>query len=227
MSTPRARRAETALIHQAAALLLSYPDDGVLASVPMIRTALAVTGTQELFEPVLSHLESLDLMALQAYHVQEFDLSRRHALHLSYWTAGDTRRRGEVLAGLKQVYRASGLLVHTGGELPDFLPMMLEFAAHDPERGVPVLAGYRPSLELLRFALADDHVPHTGVVEAVCGTLPGASPSSRDEVQAMVRAAQPSEEVGLEPYGAEPTVAFLGLPERRMSEPRRPELQRS
>lgn len=222
MRAPRARSAEPALIYQAAALLLSYPDERVLESVPTIRAAFSGTDAAALFEPVLAHLEGLDLMALQAYHVQEFDLSRRHSLHLSYWTAGDTRRRGAVLAELKQVYRASGLVVDTGGELPDFLPMMLEFAVHDPERGVPVLAGYRPSLELLRFGLADDDVPHTGLVAAVCGTLPGASPTTRDEVQALARAAQPSEEVGLEPYGAEPTVAFLGLPQLPT-----PQLQRS
>ena len=79
--------------------------------------------------------------------------------------------------------------------------------------GVPLMAGYRPSLELLRFGLAEDGLPHTGVLAAVCGTLPGESPTSRAEVQAMARAAQPSEEVGLEPYGAEPAVAFLGLPQ--------------
>ena len=224
MTGPREtpRPAEAALIQQAAALVLSYPDERVLASVPTIRAALAGTDAAALFEPVLAHLQGGDLLALQAYHVQEFDLSRRHALHLTYWTAGDTRRRGEVLARLKRVYRDSGLLVDTGGELPDYLPMMLEFTVHDPERGVPLLAGYRPSLELLRFGLADDGLPHTGVLEAVCGTLPGESPASRAEVQAMARAAQPSEEVGLEPYGAEPPVAFLGMPQLPT-----PELQRS
>ena len=197
-----------ALTYQAAALVLSYPDERVLAAVPTIRDALAGTDAAALFEPVLAHLEGGDLLTLQSYHVQEFDLSRRHALHLTYWT--------------EQVYRDSGLLVDTGGELPDYLPMVLEFAVHDPERGVPLMAGYRPSLELLRFGLAEDGLPHTGVLAAVCGTLPGESPTSRAEVQAMARSAQPSEEVGLEPYGAEPAVAFLGLPQM----PTR-ELQRS
>ncbi len=202
-----------ALIYQAAALVLSYPDERVLAAVPTIRAALAGTDAATLFEPVLAHLEGDDLLALQSYHVQEFDLSRRHALHLTYWTEGDTRRRGEVLARLKQVYRDSGLLVGTRGELPDYLPMVLEFAVHDPERGVPLMAGYRPSLELLRFGLAEDGLPHTGVLAAVCGTLPGGAPTPRPEVQALAPAAPPRGEGGLAPYGAEPAVAFLGLPQ--------------
>ena len=63
----------------------------------------------------LAHLRGGSLQELQSWHVQEFDLSRRHALHLSYWTDGDTRRRGQVLADIKAVYRESGLVVDTGG----------------------------------------------------------------------------------------------------------------
>ncbi len=210
------------LTYQAASLVLSYPDESLLASLDTIEAALAGSPAATEFADVLGHLRGSDLIALQAFHVQEFDLSRRHALHLSYWTEGDTRRRGEVLGRFKQVYRASGLLVVTGGELPDHLPMVLEFAVHDPGRGAELLQQWRPSLELLRMALEDDDLPHAGVLRAVCATLPGPSPTSRDEMRKLVRAVQPVETVGLEPYGAEPAVAFLGMPQRPA-----PELQRS
>ena len=51
-------------------------------------------------------------------HVREYDLSRRHSLHLSYWTDGDTRRRGETLLRFKQMYRDSGMFTVLNGELP-------------------------------------------------------------------------------------------------------------
>ncbi len=212
----------TAVIYQAAALVLSYPDEALLDSLDTIEAALAGTPAAAEFADVLGHLRSSDLITLQSFHVQEFDLSRRHALHLTYWTEGDTRRRGEVLARFKKVYRDSGLLVDTGGELPDHLPMVLEFAVHDPERGAELLQQWRPSLELLRLGLEDDDLPHVGVLRAVCATLPGESPATRADVQALVRAVQPVEAVGLEPYGAEPTAAFLGMPAMPT-----PELQRS
>ena len=111
----------------------------------------------------------MPIMELQSWYVQEFDLSRRHALHLTYWTDGDTRRRGEVLAAIKQTYRDSGLLVDLAGELPDYLPMVLEFAAVGaPASGVALLNTYRASLELLRIGLAEDKLPQAGVVAAVC-----------------------------------------------------------
>ncbi len=216
------------LTYQAAALVLSYPDQGLLASLDTIEAALAGSTAAGDFADVLGHLRGSDLITLQSFHVQEFDLSRRHALHLSYWTEGDTRRRGEVLARFKRAYRDSGLLVDTGGELPDHLPMVLEFAVHDPERGAALLQQWRPSLELLRIGLEEDDLPHAGVLRAICASLPGASPASRAEVQKLVQAIQPVETVGLEPYGgpqpsgAEPAVAFLGLPQLPT-----PELQRS
>ena len=94
-------------------------------------------------------------MEVQAHYVREFDLGRRHALHLCYWTDGDTRRRGEVLGNFKQAYRQSDILVDTHGELPDYLPMVLEFAARvdlaarpgpaDPVPGQPGDAAARPA----------------------------------------------------------------------------------
>jgi nitrate reductase delta subunit len=186
-----------AVVFQAAALLLAYPEAELFDRLDIIETALAGTAAASLFGPVLDHLRSRPLREAQSFHVQEFDLSRRHALHLSYWTDGDTRRRGEVLAEIKGVYRDSGLLGDLMGELPDYLPIMLEFAVADPERGQGLLQRFRASLELLRIGLAEDHLPHAGILTAICDSLPGESPKSRVEVQAMVDQVAPLEFVGL------------------------------
>ncbi len=218
---------ETGIIHAAAAQVLSYPTSELLGHLDLIEDALAdlsgrtaagstTTGSaaaaSELFAPLIAHLRAGQasesaLIELQSFHVQEFDLSRRHAMHLTYWTDGDTRRRGETLARIKQIYRDSGLLVHTDGELCDYLPMVCEFVVHDPERGLKLLADYRPSIELLRMGCTDDRLPHAGVLEAICASVPGPRPTTRAEVQAMVDAATPSETVGIEPQSA-----FMGMP---------------
>lgn len=187
-----------AVVFQAASLLLSYPDEQLIEQLDSIEEALQETAAAVHFEPVLTHLRSMPLVEAQAWHVQEFDLSRRHALHLTYWTDGDTRRRGEVLAAIKQTYRDSGLWVDLGGELPDFLPVVLEFAATgDPERGVELLHQYRASLELLRLGLAEDQLPHEGILIAICAALGGVSPSTRAEVQQLL-VGPPQETVGLD-----------------------------
>ena len=140
------------------------------------------------------------LRELERQYVDVFDLSRRNALYLSYWTDGDTRRRGDVLARFKAAYRASGFVVDTHGELPDHLPMVLEFAAvADPVAGEELLQDYRASLELVRLALVDRGSPYADALVAVCATLPGPSPADRAAAMALA-GPPPTEQVGLEPF---------------------------
>ena len=191
----------TRVVRQAASYLLAYPDRALLERVPVLRAALAEHRVSAM-DALLDHLDGTPLAQLERAYVEVFDLSRRHALYLSYWTDGDTRRRGEVLARFKAAYRASGWLVNTAGELPDYLPMVLEYAAvADPAGGEALLREYRPSLEMLRIGLEEDTAPYAvlagQVVAAVCATLPGPSPKDRAAVQAMA-GGPPSETVGLE-----------------------------
>ena len=198
----RQRRGSARVVHQAAAVCLDYPEADIIARSGLLRTALAESAPDavESFELLLAFWDSSDLAAIQTHYVDVFDLSRKHSLYLSYWTDGDTRRRGEVLAAFKQRYRRSGFLVDTRGELPDYLPMVLEYAAVvDPVDGTALLQQYRSSLELLRLALIERSTPHAGVVTAVCATLPGSSPPDRKAVMAMAAAGPPAEMVGLEP----------------------------
>lgn len=194
------------VVHAVAGACLDYPTAELLGDLPGMREALAEqgnsTGARELL-PLVEHLGRGTLAELQRAYVDTFDLSRKHALYLSYWTDGDTRRRGEVLGRFKTAYRRSGAVVDTHGELPDYLPMVLEFAARvDAEAGCAILQDYRASLELLRIALQERQSPYAAAIVAVCATLPGDSPPDRAAVMAMVGMSgpHPSEAVGLEPY---------------------------
>ncbi len=200
------RRRDDRVVHLVAARCLDYPGDELVASLPMLTQALSEQGdspgAREL-TPLVAHLASRPLADLQRAYVDTFDLSRKHALYLSYWTDGDTRRRGEVLGRFKAAYRRTGFLVDTHGELPDYLPMVLEFAAcADPKAGAALLQDYRASLELLRIALQEKQSPYAAAAVAVCATLPGPSPVDRAAVMEMVglSGAQPTESVGLDPY---------------------------
>ena len=190
------------VVYQAAGWCLSYPDAELLGRLPLMRAALAEQGRKAAkLEDFFGYLAGSDLGTLQRRYVETFDLSKHHPLYLSYWTDGDTRRRGDVLAAFKKVYRQTDFLTNTHGELPDFLPLVLEFAAiADPVAGRELLRQYRPSLELLRLALIEHGSPYGEVVAGVCGTLPGASPADREAVQRMAGYGPPTETVGLEPY---------------------------
>ncbi|KAD4060181.1 nitrate reductase molybdenum cofactor assembly chaperone [Arthrobacter yangruifuii] len=198
-----ARPARSRVIRQAAALLLEYPNQQLLDALPALRAALAEAGADGAeLDPLFTWLTAVPLSEVQASYVQEFDLSKRHSLHLTYWTDGDTRRRGEALAAFKEVYRSHRVLPE-GTELPDYLPLVLEFAAKvSPEDGYELLQRYRPSVELLRLALRDDGLPYEGVLTLLCTTLPGVSPEDAAAVMRTAGYGPPTETVGLEPYSS-------------------------
>lgn len=191
-----------AVVYQAASVTLSYPTEEVLALCPVIRRALseAAPAAAAHFAPLLEWWDRTPAEAVQQAYVDVFDMSKRHALYLSYWTDGDTRRRGQVLAEMKQRYRVHGLELTGTGELPDHLPLVLEFARHAPDPGAALLQEYRASLELIRIALAERDSPYAGVLAAVCQTLPGRSPHDRQQAMAMAAAGPPAESVGLDAY---------------------------
>lgn len=207
---------------QSASLLLGYPDEQLLADLPAIRAA-SHDLPASLGEPIrelVVHLESNPLTDVQADYVETFDRRRRNSLFLTYFAHGDTRKRGVALLRFKQTYLRSGFLLDAesdhGGELPDHLCVVLEYAATiDRELGWGLLLDHRAGLELLRMSLRDEGSAWAGVVEVVTSTLP---PLRGDEVEAVRKlAAQgpPEEEVGLTPYatpGFDPGPAVPGAP---------------
>ncbi|MFC7303354.1 nitrate reductase molybdenum cofactor assembly chaperone [Streptomyces monticola] len=184
-------RQDHAVLYQAAALCLAYPDEEFHERLPLLRAAAPAA-----LDAFLTYAESTSPQELAAHYVGVFDFKNRHSLYLSWWRDGDTRRRGMTLVTFKQTYRAHGLDL-TGEELPDFLPAVLEFSAH---AGPELLKEYRAGLELLRLALTDHGTPYATVLQAVCATLPGPSPKDRAEAQALARGGPPREDVGLEPF---------------------------
>ncbi|MFE5741479.1 nitrate reductase molybdenum cofactor assembly chaperone [Streptomyces celluloflavus] len=191
-------------VHQAAALLLSYPDDGWPGLLRTVRTGLRELPSPEteLLARFCAAVEDVPPLDLAARYVRTFDRSRRRTLHLTYYTDGDTRRRGASLARLKALYRAHGWEL-SAAELPDFLPAVLEFAARCPRPGEELLTAHRPALELLGHALTAYHSPYADVLRAVRRTLPGPAPADRAAALRLARHGPPAETVGLDPFPAE------------------------
>ncbi len=199
---------QLAVTWQAASLLLGYPDERLLAELPLVRAALDALPDRlaEPLRPVVDRLEGTPLPDLQVDYVETFDNRRRCNLYLTYFTHGDTRKRGLALLRFKQTYLRSGFVLDAspaeGEELPDHLCVVLEYAATVDQRlGWKLLLDHRASLELLRLSLRDAGSLWTGAVEAVCATLPRVRVDEEDLVRKLVEEGPPAEEVGLSPYG--------------------------
>ncbi|WP_149359332.1 nitrate reductase molybdenum cofactor assembly chaperone [Lolliginicoccus suaedae] len=207
---------EKRLVWRLAALLLDYPSPNTLVMLGDLCDA-----TYQISDPAaeslrafITHAESTPQLALAQAYVETFDMRRRSSLHLTYYAYGDTRKRGTALLMMKQAYRRGGVDIGEQ-ELPDYLPAVLEFAATaDPIGGERILARHRAVLELLRLSLHDSGSPYASVLDALCATLRPLTTVDRAEINVLAAEGPPEEEVGLDPYAIDPTLAEHPLAQR-------------
>ena len=115
------------------AVLLGYPSPELQANIGDIRAALASEmalsrAAMRRLEQVLARLEKQDILEAQAEYSELFDRSRALSLHLFEHVHGDSRERGQAMIDLGQQYVDRGYMLETH-ELPDFIPVFLEFVS--------------------------------------------------------------------------------------------------
>jgi nitrate reductase delta subunit len=123
---------------RALARLLSYPDAELRAHLDELRNALHAEAA--IAPPRLAEIDALiasigarSALDAEADYVQLFDSGRRTSLHLFEHVHGDSRDRGPAMIDLAQTFEAAGLYL-AEGEMPDHLPVVLEYASTQPPR---------------------------------------------------------------------------------------------
>jgi nitrate reductase delta subunit len=187
--------------YKIASLLLQYPTSSVLDGLDQLDAAVAGVSpraSRDGFARFLGWLRATAPNEVARHYVETFDLRRRCALYLTYFRYGDTRKRGMSMLAIKTAYRNAGF-TPTDDELPDFLPMVLDFAALSP-RGESLLRAHRADLELLRRALRQAGTPYAHLLDAVCAQLPRLARRDLSLVERAWTDGPPAEDVGLEPF---------------------------
>lgn len=190
------------LAFQVASWLLRYPDERLLDGREELADAADRVRTRRVREPLVRFAAAFaaerDERALQERWIETFEVRRRTGLYLTYFSHGDTRERGVALLRLRKLYRAAGLPIDSG-ELPDYLPAMLEFAGSAPDGyGRSLLREHRAGLELLRIALREADSPYAEVVDAVAIAIGAPDDGDRARLERLLRDGPPSEQVGVE-----------------------------
>lgn len=129
-----------ALALRVLARLIDYPDRALREGLPELRATLraARAAGARLTSERLAELDALidaiagaDALDAEAEYVRVFDSARASALHLFEHVHGDSRERGQALVDLRRSYEEVGLGL-APDELPDYLPVVLEFASTQP-----------------------------------------------------------------------------------------------
>ena len=157
--------------------MLTYPDASLQASVGALVSEIRKEGrVPARIEKALSRLaeglECEDLYVLQEQYVDLFDRSRSLSLNLYEHVHGESRDRGEAMAGLLALYRSEGLELATS-ELPDHLPVFLEFLSQLPaDRASSLLGEAAHVVEAIGERLHRRGSPYRAVFGAL-GSLAG------------------------------------------------------
>ena len=152
--------------------LLGYPDAQLRGHLPEMRALLRAEGA--LGESRLAEIDALidalrdaDAMDAESDYVALFDRGRGTSLHLFEHVHGDSRERGPAMIDLGQTYAKAGLIL-AEGELPDYLPAVLEFVSTQPPREARAFLGETAHiLNAIFGALQQRRSAYAGVLGAL------------------------------------------------------------
>ena len=123
---------------KAFSLILSYPTRDLQRAMPEIGAVLAsdtrlTAAARRALRPLVEEIGGRDIYELEERFVLLFDRSRTLSLNLFEHVHGESRDRGGAMVSLVETYRAGGFDPVTS-ELPDHLPVLLEFLSTRPFR---------------------------------------------------------------------------------------------
>lgn len=159
-------------ILRALSALLTYPTEELQAAAPELKAAIL---SEKLLKPqqsggliaLVEDLESGDLFDRQERYLLLFDRTRALSLHLFEHVHGESRDRGQAMVDLINVYQEGGYL-RTSRELPDFLPLFLEFVStREPEAALEFISQPAHVFYALRERLQKRNSPYAAVFEAL------------------------------------------------------------
>ena len=128
---PKRAGTQVNLTFKALGALLAYPSADLVAALPEIAAILdrdprLDRSRRDALARLVASLAGTDLLDAQEGYVALFDRGRATLLHLFEHVHGDSRARGQAMVELQTLYAQAGLKPSVN-ELPDYLPMMLEY----------------------------------------------------------------------------------------------------
>jgi nitrate reductase delta subunit len=150
-----------------ASFLLQYPDDDWYELLGEIEAEALEMKDESYVEHIfefLKYVKQTNKLDLAQLYVETFDLSKKTNLYLTYYSLEEKQERGLALLKLKRKYEEAGFMMETS-ELPDFLPVVLEFTAATQRKDM--LENYRTAIEEIFNSLSKENNPYLYVLKSI------------------------------------------------------------
>ncbi|MEM6162019.1 nitrate reductase molybdenum cofactor assembly chaperone [Erwinia sp. P6884] len=196
------------------ARLLDYPDEALFNHRAELIAALEPASEMNLRHSArlvifIQTLCSRPLLDVQAEYCELFDRGRATSLLLFEHVHGESRDRGQAMVDLLEQYRADGLELDSR-ELPDFLPLYLEYLANgSADRAREGLNDIVPILALLAARLQQRESPYAVLFDALL-SLSGADVATESLQTQVEKEARDDTPAALDAVWEEEQIKFLG-----------------
>lgn len=164
--------------------LLSYPTEDVRSAADEMRTTLHKDVAGPIWaihklDRLIDEIETKDMYELQERYVFLFDRTRSLSLHLFEHVHGESRDRGQAMVDLRALYARDGLEIDAR-ELPDYLPLFLEYLSTRPDAEArQLLTEPIAVIVALKERLRKRQTPYTAIF-AILETIANAAPAKAD-----------------------------------------------
>lgn len=198
--------------------LLSYPTAELQDALPELGDIISADKTlprprRKALKALADELQDDDLYTAQERYVALFDRGRALSLHLFEHVHGESRDRGQAMVDLIEVYRRNGFELNAR-ELPDYVPLFLEFLAHIPDRDAKgLLTDAMPVLVLLGARLDLRQSRYAGVFAAL-EAIGGATADAKSIRRKVAEEGEDQTIAQMDQIWEEEAVTFLGSPDR-------------
>ncbi|WP_338330974.1 nitrate reductase molybdenum cofactor assembly chaperone [Commensalibacter sp. Nvir] len=185
-------------------ILLCYPEQELIDALSTIKQKLQhiEIDTAKVL-PLCKHLSETDLISLQEDYVQTFDRTPTQSLHLFEHIHGEDKMRGQAMVDLLEEYRSENFDLAGVNELPDYLPLFLEFLSLcEKQKALELLSASIDVIHHIGKKLQANHSIYASIFTVLISLSPTSpapmnSPPVHDMDEAM-------EKFGYNPEGIEP-----------------------